>query len=56
MKGTGQILLQTIFLFDYEDFLKIDDLNAGNSSKMFLDKIDVLSDTYVPHKRIINRN
>ena len=44
------------FSVDYEDFLKIDDLNAGNSSKMFLDKIDMLSDTYVPHKRIINTN
>ena len=44
------------FSVDYEDFLKIDDLNADNSSKMFLDKINMLSDTYAPHKRIINTN
>ena len=30
------------FSVDYEDFLKIDDLNADNSSKMFLDKINVI--------------
>ena len=44
------------FSVDYEDFLKIDDLNADNSSKMFLDQINMLSDTYAPHKRIINTN
>ena len=44
------------FSVDYEDFLKIDDLNADNSSKMFLGKINMLSDTYPPHKRIINTN
>ena len=32
--------------------LKIDKLNAGNSTKMFLDKINTLLDTYAPLKRI----
>ena len=35
-----------------EDLLKIDDLNAGNSTKIYLDKINMLLDTYAPLKRI----
>ena len=34
------------FSVDWEDLLKIDELNADNSTKMFLDKLD----TYVPLK------
>ena len=33
------------FSVDWEDLLKIDELNAGNSIKKFLDKIN---DTYAP--------
>ena len=33
------------------DLLKIDKLNADNSAKKFLDKINMLLDTYAPHKR-----
>ena len=45
------------FILDYfpaewEDLLKIDELNADNSTKMCLDKIDRLLDTYAPLKRI----
>ena len=32
--------------------LKIDELNADNSTKMYLDKINRLLDTYAPLKRI----
>ena len=32
--------------YDWEDLLKIDELNADNSMKMFLDKINMLLDTY----------
>ena len=44
----------TIFLysFDWEDLLKIDELNAGNSTKMYLDTINMFLDTYAPLKRI----
>ena len=31
---------------------KIDELNADNSIKMFLDKINMLLDTYAPLKRV----
>ena len=44
------------FILDYfyverEDLLKIGELNANNSTKKFLDKIDML-DTYAPLKRV----
>ena len=32
--------------------LKIDDLNADNLNKIYLDKINILLDTYAPLKRI----
>ena len=34
------------------DLLKIDELNADNSTKRFLDKINVLLDTYAPLERV----
>ena len=40
------------FSVDWEDLLKIDELNADNSTKMFLDKINMLLDTYAPLKRV----
>ena len=45
------------FILDYfsvgwEDLLKIDELNADNSTKMYLDKINMLLDTYASLKRI----
>ena len=40
------------FSVDWEDLLKIDELNADNSTKMYLDRINMLLDTYVPLKRI----
>ena len=40
------------FSVDWEDFLKIDELNADNSTKIYLDKINMLLDTYAPLKRI----
>ena len=49
------------FILDYfsvylEDLLKIDKLNADNSTKMYLDKINMLLDTYAPLKRINKYN
>ena len=40
------------FSVEWEDLLKIDELNVNNSTKMYLDKINMLSDTYKPLKRI----
>ena len=40
------------FSFDLEDLLKIDEINADNSTKRFLDKINILLDTYAPLKRV----
>ena len=38
------------FSADWEDLLKIDELHADNSTKTFLDKINMLLDTYAPLK------
>ena len=56
MKRTGLNLIEKIFILDYfsvdcEDLLKIDELNADNSSKIYLDKINMLLDTYAPLKK-----
>ena len=40
------------FSVDWEDFLKTDELNADNSTRMYLDKINILLDTYAPLKRV----
>ena len=40
------------FSADWEDLLKTDKLNADNSTRMYLDKINMLSDTYAPHRKI----
>ena len=40
------------FFVDWEDLLKIDELNVDNSTRMYLDKINILLDTYAPLKRV----
>ena len=40
------------FSVDWEDLLKIDELNADNSTKMYLDKMNMLLDTYALLKKI----
>ena len=42
------------FSFEWEDLLKIDELNADKSTKKFLDKINMFLDTYAPLKRVEN--
>ena len=51
MNGTGPNLINKI-LVDWEDLLKTDELNADNSTRMYLDKINMLLDTYAPLKRV----
>ena len=64
MKETSPYLIKKIiilnyFYVDWEDLLEIDDLkNADNSAKIYLDKINMLLDTYAPlkkKKKIINK-
>ena len=40
------------FSADWEDLLKMDELNAHNSTKTYLDTIIMLLDTYAPLKRV----
>ena len=40
------------FSADWEDLLKITELNADNSTKIYLDKINMLLDTYAPITKI----
>ena len=40
------------FSVDWEYLLKIDELNADNSTKIYLDKINILLDTYALLKKI----
>ena len=39
------------FSADWEDLLKTDELKVDNSTKLYLDKINVLLDTYAPLKK-----
>ena len=50
MKGTGPNLIESLdyFSVDWEDLMKIDELNADNSTKIYLNKINMLLDTYAP--------
>ena len=41
------------FSTDLEDLLKINELNANNSTKLYLDTINILLDTYAPLKKLI---
>ena len=55
MKGTGPNLIKRILLYfsvDWENLLKINELNADNSTKIYLDKINILLDAYAPLKKI----
>ena len=36
------------FSVDWDDLLKTDELNADNSTRMYLDQINILLDTYAP--------
>ena len=51
-KFDGENFILEYFSVDWEDLLKIDELNAENSTRMYLEKINMLLDTYAPLKRI----
>ena len=57
MSEAGLSLIEKIIILDYfsvywEDLLKTDELNADNSTRIYLDKINMLLDAYAPLKRI----
>ena len=45
-----------LFSVDWEDLLKTDELNADNSIRMYLDKMNMLLDIYAPLKRVNKYN
>ena len=45
-------LILDYFSVDWEDLLETDELNADNSARMYLDKINILLDTHAPLQRI----
>ena len=47
-KFDRQNFILDYFFVDWDDLLKIDELDADNSSKMYLDKIDILLGTCAP--------
>ena len=56
MRGTCKFdrekFIPDYFSINWDDLLKIDELNVDNSTKMYLEKINILLDTYAPLKRI----
>ena len=52
LKFDRQNFILDYFSVDWENLLKIDELNAGNSINMCLDKINILLDTYALLKSI----
>ena len=51
-KSDRENFILDYFSVDWEDLLKTDDLNADNSTSMYLHKINTLLDIYAPFKRI----
>ena len=51
----GNFILDYFYVY-WEDLLKIDELNADNSTATYLDKTNMLLDTYAPLKKLINRS
>ena len=51
-KSDQENFILDYFSADCEDLLKIDELNADNSTKIYFDKINMLLDTYAPLKKI----
>ena len=50
MKFDQKSFILDYFSVDWEDLLKPDELNVDNSTRMYLDKINMLLDTYAPLK------
>ena len=53
-KFNSENFILDYFSVDWEYLLKIDELNVHNSTKIYLDKINMLLDTYAPLKKSIS--
>ena len=51
-KFDREIFILDYLSVDWEDLLKFDELNADNSTKTFLHKMNILLDTYAPPKKV----
>ena len=51
-KSDRENFILNYFSVDWEDLLKTDEINADNSARMYLGKINMLLDTYAPLKTI----
>ena len=52
-KFDQQNFILDYFSVDWEDLLKINELNADNSTKIYFDKVNMLLDTYTPLKKLL---
>ena len=50
-KFDRESFIQDVFSVDWEDLLKIYEFNSCNSTKILLDKTNMLLDTYAPLKK-----
>ena len=54
MRKTGaENFILDYLSIDWEDLLKLYELNADNSTNIYLEKINILLHTYAPLKRIV---
>ena len=51
-KNGAENFILDYFSIDWEDLLKLYELNADNSTNIYLEKINILLHTYAPLKRI----
>ena len=55
-KSDRQNFTVDCFSVDWAYLLKIEELNADNSIKIYLDKMNLLLDAYAPQNKLINTN
>ena len=51
-----RIFILDYFSTDWEDLLKIDEPHVDNSTQMYLEKINILLDTYAALKKMISKS
>ena len=51
-KSDREKFILNYFAINWEDLIKIDELNVDNSTQTYLENINILFDTYAPLKRI----
>ena len=56
ISGNKSNIILDYFSVEWEDLLEIDELDADNSTKIYLDKTNMLLGTYAPLKKINKYN